>query len=213
MRMVRVKICGITREEDVRAVTEADGDAVGFIVGFPSSPRNIPIERAAELIRHVPPLVTSVLVTTSDVLARERRSVRAMGPDAIQLYGEVDDPAVTREILGARLIRPFAVALGGAAVLKRKLRGYDALLTDTYRRGFEGGTGLTSDWAVCERIRKAIAPTPMILSGGLTPHNVMDAIKIVRPFAVDVSSGVESSPGVKDPSKVSSFVAGARSMG
>jgi phosphoribosylanthranilate isomerase len=89
---------------------------------------------------------------------------------------------------------------------KEAVRGYDAFLTDTYRKGYDGGTGLTSDWSVCTAIRKTIAPTPLILSGGLRPENVELAIATVQPFCVDVSSGVESAPGVKDQSKVRAFV-------
>jgi phosphoribosylanthranilate isomerase len=116
-------------------------------------------------------------------------------------------------------LKPFSVSRqetdeGRTDVLpkvKEAVRGYDALLTDTYQKGYDGGTGLTSDWSVCAAIRKAIAPTPLILSGGLRPENVELAIATVGPFCVDVSSGVESAPGVKDLAKVRAFVSKANS--
>jgi phosphoribosylanthranilate isomerase len=117
-----------------------------------------------------------------------------------------------RHSFHAYLLKPYSVGRqesDGADVLskvKEVVKGYDALLIDTYRIGYEGGTGLTSDWGLCAAIRKAIAPTPMILSGGLTAENVEQAIAAVKPFCVDVSSGVESAPGVKDEAKVRAFV-------
>ena len=212
--MTRVKICGLTREEDVDAAVDAGADAVGFITGFPSSPRNLAVSRVASLMSRVPPLVTPVLVTTSQSLAENSDAVKRMAPKAIQLYGSLISPETVRGTFHAYLLRPFSVArqedagpradvLGNA---KGAARGYDALLTDTLQKGLDGGTGLTSDWSVCAEIRKTISPTPLILSGGLRPENVHLAITTAAPFCVDVSSGVESAPGVKDASKVKAFV-------
>lgn len=96
---------------------------------------------------------------------------------------------------------------------KEAALGFDALLADTYRKGSQGGTGMTSDWSACRRVRDEVAPIPFILSGGLNPDNVGEGIKTVRPFAVDVSSGVESSPGVKDTEKIAEFIRRARGAG
>jgi phosphoribosylanthranilate isomerase len=218
--MTRVKICGLTREEDVDVVVDAGADAVGFISGFPNSPRNISIARAASLASRVPPFVTSVLVTTGEALAENSDAVKRIGPRAIQLYGSLVSPETVRASFRAYLLRPYSVSRqesddddddvdGAADVLpkaKEAVRGYDALVTDTYRKGYDGGTGLTSDWSVCAAIGKTIAPAPLILSGGLRPENVELAIATAAPFCVDVSSGVESAPGVKDQTKVRAFV-------
>jgi phosphoribosylanthranilate isomerase len=212
--MTRVKICGLTREEDVDAVVDAGADALGFVSGFPSSPRNLSISRAASLIARVPPFVTAVLVTTSEKLIMESDVVKRAAPGAIQLYGNPFFPVTLNSSLHAWLLKPYSVRREGndndghdaLSNVKEAVRGYDALLIDTYVKGHEGGTGLTSDWNICAAMRKAIAPFPLILSGGLRPENVELAIMTVAPFCVDVSSGVESAPGVKDSAKVRAFV-------
>ncbi len=211
--MTRVKICGLTREEDVDAVVDAGADAVGFVSGLPSSPRNLSISRAASLMSRVPLFVTPVLVTTGEALVESSDAVKRIAPRAIQLYGSLFSPETVRSSFRAYLLKPYSVSRqeseAGADVLqkaKEAARGYDALLTDTYQKGRDGGTGLTSDWSVCAAIRKTVAPTPLILSGGLRPENVELAIETVAPYCVDVSSGVESAPGVKDHAKVRAFV-------
>jgi phosphoribosylanthranilate isomerase len=212
--MTRVKICGLTREEDVDAAVDAGADAVGFISGLPSSPRNLSISRAASLISRVPPFVTPVLVTTGQGLVENSDAVKRIALGAIQLYSGLFSPETVRGSFHSYLLRPFPVGrqesdMGSVDVVpnaREAARGYDALLTDTYQKGRDGGTGLTSDWSTCAAIRKAIAPTPMILSGGLKPENVELAIATVAPYCVDVSSGVESAPGVKDHAKVRAFV-------
>jgi phosphoribosylanthranilate isomerase len=217
--LTRVKVCGLTREEDVDAAVDAGADALGFITGFPDSPRNLPLPRAASLVSRVPPFVTAVLVVTGQGLAENSDAIKRMAPRAIQLYSGSFSPETIRSSFHASLLRPFAVRReesesdDGAGLLQRAkdaLRGYDALLTDTYKKGYEGGTGQTSDWSACAAIRKSIAPAPLILSGGLRPENVELAVETVNPFCVDVSSGVESAPGVKDHAKVKAFVAKAR---
>jgi phosphoribosylanthranilate isomerase len=221
----RVKICGVTREEDVDAAVDAGADAIGFISGFPNSPRNLSTARAASLISRVPPLITSVLVTTIDYLiAAGSEELRRAGPGAIQLYGAVDadSSALVRSACRTRhLIRPHQVRTRAdtrdlqlvSPSRETLVAGCDALLLDTYAKGRDGGTGLTCDWDVCASIRRSIAPVPLILSGGLRPENVEQAIREVAPFCVDASSGVESSPGVKDGTRVSAFVSRALAAG
>jgi phosphoribosylanthranilate isomerase len=232
--MTRVKICGLTREEDVDAAVDAGADAVGFVSGFPSSPRNLSLARAASLISRVPPLVTAVLVTTVDALASDPDEVKRAAPGALQLYGSGStSPASVRSEFHVRhLIRPYHVmgrkvdgrhddhddeeedvvvvpVPSPAAIAREAVAGYDALLLDTYAKGRDGGTGMTSDWDVCAEIRRSIEPVPLFLSGGLTPKNVGEAINKVAPFCVDASSGVESAPGIKDAGKVRAFVSRA----
>jgi len=207
--MMRVKICGLTREVDVSFAVLAGADALGFIVGFPSSPRNLTLEKAIELAKTVPPFIDTVLVTTGETV-RSEPSLKGGRFDALQLYGDVADPDDIRRTTGARLIRAFAVKSDDVAGAKEALKGFDALLTDTYVEGQSGGTGVPANWAVCRSIRFGIVPTRLILSGGLNAMNVTAAIKMVKPFAVDASSGVESAPGVKDPGKVMEFVKKAK---
>ncbi len=204
--MVRVKICGITRRQDLTIAVDAGVDALGFIVGFPKSPRNLSLETAEKLVKRVPPFVDSVLVTNSGTLSREMERVVRIGPDAIQLHGELVDQAGARARLRSSLIKVLQVKSGIHTRLNANLRGYDALLTDTYKKGYDGGTGLVSDWDECSILRDKIRPLPLILSGGLSPGNVVQAITKVRPFAVDASSGVESAPGIKDARKIIEFV-------
>ncbi len=208
---MRVKICGITNESDLSAATGAGADAVGFISGFPTSPRDLSLDRAGALMSSVPPLVDSVLVTNVHTLTRNLARVKRIAPDAIQLYGDLADLVGELVDLNATLIRPVLVGGPGGSELSRdRLKSFDAVLTDTYKNGSFGGTGVTSNWSICRGIREKIAPVPLILSGGLRPENVVAAIEAVGPYAVDSSSGVEESPGKKDHAKVRSFVRRAK---
>lgn len=213
--MTRVKICGLTREEDVDAAVDAGADALGFVSGFPRSPRNLSVSRAASLISRVPLFVTPVLVTTAQTLVEASDEVKRVAPKAIQLYNSSFSPDSIKSTFRAYLLRPLPVARevgegsGELAKARGALEGYDALITDTVREGYDGGTGLVSDWNFCAAVRKAIEPAPLLLSGGLRPENVELAISTVSPFCVDVSSGVESAPGVKDHAKVRAFITNA----
>lgn len=207
--MLRVKICGLTRELDVSFAVLAGADAVGFIVGFPSSLRNITLEHAALMSRKVPPLVDAVLVTTAETVLTNP-GLKEGRFDAIQLHGDVPDPDAIRRVTGARLIRAYPVKTDDATAAKAAAKGFDAVLTDTHVEGMDGGTGVPSDWTACRNIKYAVTPTPLILSGGLNPSNVAAAVLKVHPFAVDASSGVESAPGLKDPGKVMEFVKKAK---
>jgi phosphoribosylanthranilate isomerase len=211
VRMVKVKICGLTRENDVAGAVEAGADAVGFISGFPESPRNVTLSRAAELMRGVPHFVDRVLVTTTLVVDKHQNEIREMRADALQLYGMDPDVRGLRVSLGLRLIRPHLLADGSDAI--EDVSGFDALLSDTFVRGRLGGTGKVSDWNAARELRDRVAPMPFILSGGLNLTNVGEAIVRVRPFAVDASSGLESLPGVKDSAKVRAFIELANGVG
>jgi phosphoribosylanthranilate isomerase len=207
--MMRVKICGMTREIDVGFAILAGADAVGFIVGFPTSPRNISLKQAEELAKKVPPFVDAVLVTTGEVL-NAHPGLDGARFDALQLYGDIPDPDAVRRSTGARLIRAYPAKTDEKAAALSATKGFDAILTDTFLEGQEGGTGTPADWTICRNIKYAVAPMRTILSGGLNPTNVAAAINVVRPYAVDVSSGVESAPGVKDPGKVMEFIKKAK---
>lgn len=213
MRTVKVKICGITSEENLKMVCKMGADAVGFIVGVPSSPRNLTLETAKKLIRHVPIFVKSVLVVVSQDADEILRLYKDLKPDIIQIHGKKPpDISVLRENLpDTFLIRAITVKSKDALqTAVEEANFFDAVLIDSHFAGKHGGTGVTHDWSISRHIREAIHPKPLILAGGLNPKNVREAIQIVKPYAVDVSTGVESEPGVKDPEKVAAFIRNAK---
>ncbi len=207
--MVRVKVCGITNERDLEDAVSAGTDAVGFIVDVRSSPRSISIDRARELMKKVPIFVSRIAVTVLEDLDRLITIENELKPEYIQIHGNRDH---SREVLNnARLIK--AIALKSTRSMKDildNLEDFDAILIDSYIEGKHGGTGIVNDFEICKKVRETIYPKPLILAGGLNPDNVEEAVRIVKPFAVDVCSGVESSPGIKDRKKLFDFVGNAK---
>lgn len=205
---VKVKICGITRVEDLYVSSSAGADFVGFIVDVPSSPRNLAIEEAGDLIKSAPSSVMKVVVTVFKSVRRLLEIYDMLKPDLMQVHAIPLEPKQVREVaMKVPIIR--AVNLSEGISLKDILLGaevFRAVLVDSHFPGKYGGTGVTHDWSVSRRIRDLIYPKPFILAGGLRPENVCEAILSVKPFAVDVSSGVESKPGVKDKQKIISFI-------
>jgi len=211
---VRVKICGITRKEDLDAAAAAGADAVGFVVGVASSPRNLPLTEAERLIRQVPPFVKSVLVTVprsiDDFAAYEK-----LNPDAIQIHGENLHAAAS-----VRLKLPNTMLIGVISAqlasdfdaVSRASKLFDAVLIDSFVDGRYGGTGVVHDWELSKRVKQAIQPKPLILAGGLNPENVAEAVLTVEPYAVDVSSGVEQKPGIKSHQKIVEFIKNAKDV-
>ncbi|KPV64012.1 MAG: N-(5'-phosphoribosyl)anthranilate isomerase [Candidatus Bathyarchaeota archaeon BA2] len=215
MRKVRVKICGITREEDLAVAVEAGADAVGFLVGVPSSPRNLTLERAERLLKQVPVFVDSVVVTVPDSINSLVKIYDKLRPTAIQIHGEKPCAAsvIREKISGARLIKTVYVKTGDTAErAKADSKAFDAILLDSFTSGKYGGTGMVHDWTLSKQIKQIIEPTPLILAGGLKPENVKEAILTVQPYAVDVASGVELRPAVKDPKKVYEFIKNAKEI-
>ena len=215
MRSVRVKICGITREEDLAVAVAAGADAVGFLVGVPSSPRNLTIERAERLLRQVPIFVDSVVVTAPQSINGLAEICEKLKPSAIQIHGKKSFVAseLREQIKDSRLIKTVYVtkdALNETAI--EELKAFDAVLLDSVAKGQYGGTGRVHDWNMSRQIREAVAPLPLILAGGLKPENVKEAVQTVQPYAVDVASGVESQPAVKDHEKVRAFVENAKEI-
>ena len=213
--MVRVKICGVTREEDLTTAVEAGADAIGLVVNVPTSPRNLTLREAKRLVSRVPIFVESVVVTVSSSPELLTEILECLSPDAIQIHGgETPGFRLIREKLsGIRLI--MAVSANSDAAIEKAAKissSSDAILVDSYVEGKHGGTGVVHDWQLSKQIREAIAPKLLILAGGLTPENVGEAVDFVHPYAVDVSSGVEQHPGVKDPKKVFEFVKNAKEM-
>ena len=215
MRSVRVKICGLTRGEDLAVAVAAGADAIGFLVGVPSSPRNLTIERAKKLLGQVPVFVDSVVVTVPKSIEWLVEVCKRLKPSAIQIHGKehLDSSKVQESIRNTRLIKAVYVT---EDILEKTviedMRTFDAILLDSFSKGQYGGTGKIHDWTLSRQIKEAVTPTPVILAGGLKPENVKEAILTVEPYAVDVASGIETNPGEKDPQRVRAFVENAKQI-
>jgi phosphoribosylanthranilate isomerase len=213
MNTVKVKICGITRKEDLDAVAAAGADAVGFVVGVASSPRNLSLAEAGKLIRQVPPFVKTVLVMVPASLGELVEACEALNPDAVQVHGDnLQDVGAVRAKLPAKLLIGAVKANTEDAVCNAAKAGqtFDAVILDSFVQGKHGGTGIVHDWNVSQHVKQLVYPKPLILAGGLNPENVAEAVRTVEPYAVDVSSGVERQPGVKDYRKMVEFVKNAK---
>lgn len=210
---MRVKICGITRSEDLAVAVAAGADAVGFLVGVPSSPRNLTFDRVERLMRQVPIFVDSVVVTAPQNIEGLIEIGEKLKPTAIQIHGKRQLKAleIRERIRDTRLIKTIYVnpaTFSETTIENSKI--FDAILLDSFVPGQYGGTGRVHDWKLSRQVREAVNPTPVILAGGLKPENVKEAILMVQPYAVDVASGVELRPGIKDPEKVQIFVENAK---
>ncbi|PSP77056.1 N-(5'-phosphoribosyl)anthranilate isomerase [Halobacteriales archaeon QS_1_68_20] len=211
--MTRVKVCGITREADLRATVAAGADAVGVVADVPvDTPREVGVDRAADLLAAVPPFVTGVLVTMPGTAERALELVDAVEPDAIQVHGDLPPEALATvaDEASVRVLRAVDAEDLDAGRQADDATGEvadvaDALVVDSTTSEGAGGTGRTHDWA---RTREATADldAPVVLAGGLTPGNVAEAVDKADPFAVDVASGVEREGGVKDNAAVEQFV-------
>ena len=198
----RVKICGITRWEDAQLAVELGASALGFNF-YPASPRYIAPEAAKAIILRLPPLVTAVGVFANESDGAQVGAIaREAGVEAVQLHGP-GFPKGDGALAGFQVIRAVAVR-NGSKVEDLTLSGAGAYLLDAFDSDLPGGTGKTFDWTLARDAKKH---GPIILAGGLTSENVSRAIREARPYAVDVASGVESSPGKKDPAKLRAFFA------
>lgn len=199
-----VKICGITRLEDALAAARAGAHAIGLVF-YAESPRHVTPAKAREIISAVPPFITTVGLFVN-AGAAEVRSVLAQAPvELLQFHGE-ETPEFCRQF-GWPFVK--AVRAGPGVDLLQYARDYrdaKALLLDALVEGLQGGSGVTFDWNLIPRD----LALPVILSGGLTAENVAEAVRRVRPLAVDVSSGVESGKGIKDAAKIAAFIKGVR---
>jgi phosphoribosylanthranilate isomerase len=213
LHRTRIKFCGLTREADVDAAVQAGADAVGFVLYEPS-PRYVSPDRAGELARRLPAFVTPVLLFVNASPEWIARGTQAVPQAVLQFHGD-ESP---EDCLAARrpFLRAARIPLGEAG------RGFDllqfadcfapaqAILLDAHVDGFGGG-GHSFDWTVFPWSHPRLnASSRLVLSGGLTPANVIDGIRLVRPWAVDVSSGIEVSKGIKSADKMQAFVAAAR---
>ncbi|MSU35960.1 MAG: phosphoribosylanthranilate isomerase [Pedosphaera sp.] len=203
---VRIKICGVTSLSDARFAVDQGADALGFVF-YSSSPRYLPVAAAAQISRGLPPFVARVGLFVDATIEHIRDVISACNLDTIQLHGD-EPPEYCRHFAGvAKVIKAFRVRDAQSLDLMTRYET-DAWLLDSYVPGKRGGTGHTFNWGLAMEAK--MLGRPIILSGGLDPVNVTEAIRRVRPYAVDVSSGVESEPGRKDPTRVQAFIQAVR---
>ena len=200
---IKVKICGTTSLKDAFLAVESGADAIGFIF-YKMSPRNISQKAAKEIILQLPPFIETVGVFVNETSDKINRIAEQCKLNSIQLHGE-ESPALCRRVK-RKVIKAFRVK--NADSLK-SIASYDVsgFLLDSYNDGSKGGTGQVFDWNLALRVKKQ---GPVILAGGLNPYNVFTAIHRVKPYGVDVCSGVEKSPGIKDHEKIREFIKSVR---
>jgi len=204
MTRTRVKICGLTRPQDVAAAVAAGADAIGLVF-YPPSPRAVTPALARELCGLLPPFVSAVGLFVDESAAQIRRILEQVPLDLVQFHGE--EPPALCERVGRRWLKAIRMRPGvDLPALAEHYRGAAGLLLDAYDPALPGGTGSAFDWG---RIPPGLAPR-IVLAGGLDPTNVAGAIACVRPYAVDVSGGVEAARGQKDPAKIYAFMQGVR---
>jgi phosphoribosylanthranilate isomerase len=196
----RTKICGLTRIDDALHASYCGADAIGMVF-YPPSPRHVTFETAVAISAALPAFVTRVALFVDADSSEVRAVLDGLRPDLLQFHGE-ETPAYCRQF-GVPYIKAVRVRAGLDLIqYAAAYAGAQGLLLDAYVPGQAGGTGRAFDWGLIP----AQLPLPLILSGGLEPGNVRHAIDTVRPWAVDVSSGVEASKGIKDASKVAQFI-------
>jgi len=200
---IKVKICGTTSLKDAFLAVESGADAIGFIF-YKMSPRNISQKEAKEIILQLPPFIETVGVFVNETSDKINRIAEQCKLNSIQLHGE-ESPALCRRVK-RKVIKAFRVK--NADSLK-SIASYDVsgFLLDSYNDGSKGGSGQVFDWNLALRVKKQ---GPVILAGGLNPYNVFTAIHRVKPYGVDVCSGVEKSPGIKDHEKIREFIKSVR---
>ena len=202
MNRVKIKICGLTRAEDVQAAVKAGADAIGFV--FTASPRRISIDKAQKLSAYVPGGVLRVGLFLNQDRSEIERVTASVPLDILQFHGSETEQECNR----FKLPWLKAVAMENAESVKvaeQDFPGAAGLLLDSHSKGMRGGSGRLFDWSLSRPVEK-----PVWLAGGLHAENVRKAIHTVRPYAVDVSSGVESEPGIKDPTRIKAFVKAVR---
>ena len=199
--MTRIKICGITNLDDAMSAVELGVDALGFV--FSESPRKISIEDVEKITENLPPFVVTVGVFVNEYPEFIAKVFLRCKIDAFQLHGD-ETPNYCTNFPNEKIIKAFRLKDRDSINLISKYKEIDAILLDVYVEGKYGGTGETFNWDLAIEAKKF--GKPIILSGGLNPENVKDAILKVKPYAVDTSSGVEEKPGKKDFQKMKEFV-------
>jgi phosphoribosylanthranilate isomerase len=205
MSRTRIKICGLTRAQDVVAAAQSGADAVGFVF-YPSSPRNVSFARAAELAARLPPFVTAVGLFVDPQADFVAGALRHVPLQLLQFHGGESDARCAKLSGGIPWIKAIRMR-AGVDLLESSAShpGACGLLADAFAEGF-GGSGKTFDWSLLP----AGLGRPLVLAGGLDPGNVGEAVRRAKPWAVDVSSGVEIARGIKDAEKIAAFIARVR---
>jgi len=204
--MTKIKICGLTRKEDAEKAEALGADLLGFVF-FQGSPRHISAEKAHEIISGLSGRALKTGLFLDQPLDEVRNIVTDIGLDVVQLHGS-EDPSYAAELKkSAQVIKTFRIQKGFDFACMERYTDADFFLFDTYRKGMAGGTGIAFDWGMLEG---RSFDKPIFLAGGLNPSNVSEAVRRVRPYAVDVASGVESSPGKKDHKVLKEFIDAAR---
>jgi len=198
--MIEIKICGITNFDDALAVAESGADALGFIF-YPKSPRYVSPEEVRKIIENLPGEITRVGVFVNHRAEELKEIIKFCGLNLVQLHGD-ETPGYCCQFPASTLVKAFSPRTENDLQV---LKDYQvkAILVDTRDPKLYGGTGKTSNWELASKIKES---HPLILSGGLNIDNIIEAIETVHPDAVDINSGVESSPGKKDHNKVSEFI-------
>lgn len=202
---MKVKICGITRSIDAGAAVAAGADALGFMFYAPSK-RNVDIASAAAIIRDLPPFITRVGVFVNPNRNEVEEAVERAGINCLQFHGEESPDFIAGFHLP--VIKAFRIKDRESLKLLGEYRGVAAWLLDSYSPGAHGGTGHRFNWDLAVEAREM--GHPIILAGGLTPDNIRQAVTATSPYGVDVSSGVEVLPGIKDPDSIAAFIRNAR---
>lgn len=198
--MTRIKICGLTREQDVLAAANLGADALGLVF-YDKSPRHVAMQQAAQLARAVPPFVTVVGLFVNPTVDYVREVLAKVPLDVLQFHGE--EPPEFCGQFGKPYLKAIRVRAGVDLVqCASRYAAAQGLLLDAFVEGAQGGTGESFDWSLIPHD----LPLPVILSGGLHAGNAAAAIRQVRPYAVDVSSGVEAAKGIKDAAKIAAFI-------
>lgn len=203
--MTWIKICGITNVQDAVGAVESGADALGFVF-YPKSPRNMAASAVREIVRQLPQRVEKVGVFVEEPPQRAAEVAREAGLTAVQMYGmDLQDASRTSEL---KWIPAFSANHLPPRVPHQS--NLFAVLVDSGSKDTPGGTGIAFEWPRMQEQIALLGTTPVIVAGGLTPENISEAIGILKPWGVDVSSGVEKSPGRKDPTKVQSFIQAVR---
>jgi len=204
---IKVKICGITCPADAETAVQAGADLIGLVFHEPS-PRHVTPDEAAEIVQGIPPYVLRVGLFVNPTPQSVAAAIAGCGLQMLQFHGD-ESPEFCRQF-GMITMKAFRVK--GPETLEALVRyPTDAWLLDAHVPGKYGGTGQTFDWVLAAKAARL--GKPVFLAGGLTPENVGEAVRAARPYGVDVSGGVETAPGRKDPEKIRRFVAQARAAG
>jgi phosphoribosylanthranilate isomerase len=201
---VRIKICGITNLDDALLAAKLGADALGFIF-YDKSPRFITPAAAREIIRKLPPFISTVGVFVNESAAVIRRIMEDCRLDVLQFHG--DEPGGLTEINPGRRIKAIQIKDVSSLECIRNYPAGSAFVLDAYHPDKFGGTGLSFDWSL---VREFLDDYRIILAGGLSAQNVSRAVETIKPYGVDVASGVEAKPGHKDPDKLRKFIAAVR---